>query len=67
MYLCCTGGAVGASSILLILPDSIKRNITKDIKPPSGIVVAIIVNMGSVSLRKPALKIAELFNSYQKI
>ena len=60
------GAAVGGSSILLILPNSVKRNIyddMQDISPPNGVVVAILVNMGSVNLRKPALKIAHLFNS----
>jgi hypothetical protein len=61
---------VGASSILLILPNSVKKNlfdVTQDSPLPNGVVVAILVNMGSVNLRRPALKIAQLFNSYQKI
>jgi hypothetical protein len=63
----CAGGAVGASSILLILPNSVEKNmnddVAEDIPPPNGVVVAILVNIGSVSLIQPALKIAHLFNS----
>ncbi len=70
MYLCSyAGAAVGGSSILLILPNSVKKNIydvAQDIPPPNGVVVAILVNMGSVSLRKPALKVAQLFDGYPK-
>ena len=61
---------MGASSILLILPNSVQKNlfdVTRDSPLPNGVVVAILVNMGSVSLRRPALKIAQLFNSYQKM
>ena len=55
---------MGGSSILLILPSSVKNtnDVAQDIPPPNGVVVAILVNMGGVSLRKPALKIAQLFN-----
>ena len=55
---------MGASSILLILPNSVndKKDVAQGIPPPNGVVVAILVNMGGVSLRKPALKIAQLFN-----
>lgn len=51
-----TGNAVGASSILLILPQ-------KKIKgsPPQGVVVALLTNMTRVSLQKVAMEIAELF------
>jgi hypothetical protein len=71
MYLCSyAGAAVGGSSILLILPNSVKKNIydvaVQDIPPPNGVVVAILVNMGSVNLRKPALKVAQLFDGYPK-
>ncbi|CAB4008947.1 Hypothetical predicted protein, partial [Paramuricea clavata] len=65
-----SGGAVGASSILLILPNSVNKNlfdVTQESPLPNGVVVAILVNMGSVSLRRPALKIAQLFNCHQKM
>lgn len=51
-----TGSAVGASSILLILPQKEARG-----SPPQGVVVALLTNMISVSLRKVAMEIAELF------
>lgn len=59
-----TGGAVGASSVLLILPPSQEKDPNKPghlAAPPKGVVVAIIVNMISVSLAKTALQIAKLF------
>ena len=83
-----TGGAVGASSVLLILPTrnsqlanettiklehedrgSVKsdhtvkdfhKELPKD-SPPNGVVVAIIVNLTSVGLRKTAYDIAKMF------
>nr|XP_034986384.1 serine beta-lactamase-like protein LACTB, mitochondrial [Zootoca vivipara] len=58
-----TGGAVGASSILLILPeepDSEASN-SDPLVPPKGVVVTIICNMQSVSLNSTALKIAMEF------
>lgn len=55
-----TGGAVGASSILLILPQQEGRG-----SPPQGVVVALLTNMISVDLRKVALEIAELFEKSQ--
>ncbi|KAK7475774.1 hypothetical protein BaRGS_00032995 [Batillaria attramentaria] len=63
-YVSHTGGAVGASSVLLILPSTQDEELGKcgDLPvPPRGVVVAIIVNMISVSLCKTALKIAKLF------
>ena len=54
-----TGGAVGASSALVVLP---RRNVDQHRAPPQGIVVAIIVNMQSASLNKSAIKIAKLFD-----
>jgi serine beta-lactamase-like protein LACTB, mitochondrial len=65
-----TGGAVGASSALVILPrksedvtDSPPENTSQLPLPPRGVVVAIIVNMQSASLNKTALKVAKLFDS----
>lgn len=62
-YVSHTGGAIGASSVLLLLP----RNSTtptpssKDSPSAQGIVVAVIVNMQSVGLNQTALEIAQLF------
>ncbi|KAG8197639.1 hypothetical protein JTE90_001569 [Oedothorax gibbosus] len=58
-----TGAAIGASSVLLILP----KNISKDeyLKPellPKGIAVTIICNMQSVGLAQTALRIAKEFD-----
>ena len=71
-----TGGAVGASSVLLILPSDggLSKNGGKMLSaesekvalhriPPQGIVVAILVNMMSVGLNKTALEIAKNFEN----
>lgn len=63
MYVSHSGGAVGASSVLLVLPqmemsgDDVKALI------PRGVCVSIIVNKQSVGLTKTALKVAKLFDS----
>lgn len=54
-----TGGAIGASSVLLILPR--KKVSMDDPYKVQGVVVTIIVNMQSVGLNKTALEIAQLF------
>ncbi|XP_061450717.1 serine beta-lactamase-like protein LACTB, mitochondrial [Rhineura floridana] len=58
-----TGGAVGASSVLLILPEESDSEAAKGgpLMPPHGVVVTIICNMQSVSLDSTALKIAMEF------
>ncbi|XP_004485209.3 serine beta-lactamase-like protein LACTB, mitochondrial isoform X1 [Dasypus novemcinctus] len=53
-----TGGAVGASSVLLILPEELDGEATNNKIPPRGIIVSIICNMQSVGLNSTALKIA---------
>ncbi|XP_073508810.1 serine beta-lactamase-like protein LACTB, mitochondrial [Phyllobates terribilis] len=53
-YVSHTGGAVGASSVLLILPE--EDNETTIL--PSGVVVTIIANMQGTGLNTTALKIA---------
>lgn len=61
-YVSHTGGAVGTSSVLLVLP-------SEEIDPgpgqipvlPQGVVVSIMVNMQSVGLNTTALKIAHEF------
>lgn len=56
-----TGGAVGASSVLLIYPRK-KENMMAD-NLPQGVVVAIICNMQSVGLSKLATDIAKIFET----
>ncbi|KAJ7311297.1 hypothetical protein JRQ81_006913 [Phrynocephalus forsythii] len=58
-----TGGAVGASSVLLILPGELDSEPADGppLIPPQGVVVTIICNMQSVSLNSTALKIAMEF------
>ncbi|XP_037689695.1 serine beta-lactamase-like protein LACTB, mitochondrial [Choloepus didactylus] len=57
-----TGGAVGASSVLLILPEELDEDATNSKVPPRGIIVSIICNMQSVGLNSTALKIALEFD-----
>ncbi|XP_076081665.1 serine beta-lactamase-like protein LACTB, mitochondrial [Mytilus galloprovincialis] len=73
-YVSHTGGAIGASSVLLILPSqnygkqeetSSEEKYGKQSDPPQGIVVTIITNMGSVGLNRVALEIAKSFESIE--
>ncbi|XP_001374581.1 serine beta-lactamase-like protein LACTB, mitochondrial [Monodelphis domestica] len=59
-----TGGAVGASSVLLILPEDLEVETTDNRMtiPPRGVIVTIICNMQSVGLNSTALKIALEFD-----
>ena len=63
--LCCrhTGGAVGASSVLLIRPGSQEFVQTANASGtlPKGIVVAMIANQENVGLSETAMKIASEF------
>ncbi|XP_069480567.1 serine beta-lactamase-like protein LACTB, mitochondrial isoform X2 [Ambystoma mexicanum] len=63
-YVSHTGGAVGASSVLLILPEESETSHTgcAASHPPRGVVVSIISNMQSVGLNSTALKIAKEFD-----
>lgn len=59
-----SGGAVGASSVLLILPEEWDSGATTGggtLTPPKGVVVTVICNMQSISLSKTALQIAMEF------
>ena len=56
-----TGGAIGASSVLLVLPEKGRNEHEEELCPPKGVVVAIVVNMISVGLNSTALKIAKIF------
>ena len=61
-YVSHTGGAVGASSVLLVLPSE-ETVQTHGQCPaiPRGVVVTIMTNMQSVGLNSTALKIAQEF------
>lgn len=61
-YISHTGAAVGASSVLLILPLSGKSKSSSK-QPPCGIVVSMIVNLPGIGLNKTALQIAQLFQN----
>ncbi|XP_077591227.1 serine beta-lactamase-like protein LACTB, mitochondrial [Stigmatopora nigra] len=58
-YVSHTGGAVGASSVLLVLPSEEMEQ--GEIGLPKGVVVSILTNMQSVGLNCTALKIAHEF------
>lgn len=62
-YVSHTGGAVGASSVLLVLPcEEIEKCHGQTPLLPQGVVVSIITNMQSVGLNTTALKIAHEFD-----
>ncbi|XP_078541402.1 serine beta-lactamase-like protein LACTB, mitochondrial [Lissotriton helveticus] len=63
-YVSHTGGAVGGSSVLLILPEESDTSHpdTDGHLPPRGVVVSLITNMQSVGLNSTALKIAREFD-----
>ncbi|XP_051546075.1 serine beta-lactamase-like protein LACTB, mitochondrial isoform X2 [Myxocyprinus asiaticus] len=61
-YVSHTGGAVGASSVLLVLPRESAQVTDQKLTPPQGLVVTIITNMQSVGLNATALKIAQEFD-----
>ncbi|XP_069702257.1 serine beta-lactamase-like protein LACTB, mitochondrial isoform X1 [Periplaneta americana] len=68
-----TGGAVGASSVLLMVPvtpsESSSKTLTEgplsdsaaEICIPSGVMVAVIVNMQDIGLQHLALDVAAIF------
>lgn len=60
-YVSHSGGAAGASSVLLILPRT-DEAVTSD-KPVRGIVVSMIANLQNVGLHRTALEIAKVFES----
>ncbi|XP_040893723.1 serine beta-lactamase-like protein LACTB, mitochondrial isoform X3 [Toxotes jaculatrix] len=63
-----TGGAVGASSVLLVLPSE-EIDLRQGQSPllPQGVVVTIITNMQSVGLNSTALKIAHEFDKARRL
>lgn len=67
-YVSHTGGAVGASSVLLVLPSE-ELDQPRGQVPllPQGVVVSIIANMQSVRLHRTAFKIAHEFDKARSI
>ncbi|XP_034391504.1 serine beta-lactamase-like protein LACTB, mitochondrial isoform X2 [Cyclopterus lumpus] len=67
-YVSHTGGAVGASSVLLVLPsEEMDENQGQTPLLPRGVVVTIITNMQSVGLNSTALKIAHEFDKARSL
>ncbi|XP_070687064.1 serine beta-lactamase-like protein LACTB, mitochondrial [Pempheris klunzingeri] len=67
-YVSHTGGAVGASSVLLVLPsEETDKCQGQTTLLPRGVVVAIITNMQSVGLNSTALKIAHEFDKARRL
>ncbi|XP_059496095.1 serine beta-lactamase-like protein LACTB, mitochondrial isoform X2 [Stegostoma tigrinum] len=66
-YLSHTGGAVGASSVLLLLPRRRPTGASEAGAPPHGVVVSILCNLQSVNLNSTALKIAFEFDKVQVV
>ncbi|XP_029951192.1 serine beta-lactamase-like protein LACTB, mitochondrial isoform X2 [Salarias fasciatus] len=67
-YVSHTGGAVGASSVLLVLPSEEIRECQGETPVlPQGVVVTIITNMQSVGLNLTALKIAHEFDKAKSV
>lgn len=64
-YISHTGGAIGASSALVLLPKETSG--IGSMKPPEGVVVAIIANMQSVGMNKVALEIAKSFEGLGQV
>ena len=63
-YAAHTGGAVGASSVLLIYPRKLEKDENHETAAeclPQGIVVAILCNMQNVGMSKLALDVAKIF------
>ncbi|XP_069019614.1 serine beta-lactamase-like protein LACTB, mitochondrial isoform X1 [Embiotoca jacksoni] len=67
-YVSHTGGAVGASSVLLVLPnEEVAQRQGETPLLPQGVVVTIITNMQSVGLNYTALKIAHEFDKARSV
>lgn len=63
-----TGAAIGASSVLLILPRVENELPSSNYdKPVRGIVVSMIANLQSVGLNQTALEIAQLFDKVVEV
>ncbi|KAM7414577.1 hypothetical protein PAMA_019409 [Pampus argenteus] len=67
-YVSHTGGAVGASSVLLVLPsEETEQHQGQTPLLPQGVVVTILTNMQSVGLNSTALKIAREFDKARSL
>ncbi|MEQ2264360.1 hypothetical protein XENORESO_002148 [Xenotaenia resolanae] len=67
-YVSHTGGAVGASSVLLVLPsEELDQHQGQTFFLPQGVVVTIITNIQSVGLNSTALKIAHQFDKARNV
>lgn len=67
-YVSHTGGAVGASSVLLVLPsEEVEQQEGRSPALPQGVVVTIITNMQSVGLTSTALQIALQFDRVRSL
>nr|XP_020466799.1 serine beta-lactamase-like protein LACTB, mitochondrial [Monopterus albus] len=67
-YMSHTGGAVGASSVLLVLPsEEIDQHQGRTPFLPQGVVVTILTNMQSVGLHSTALKVAHEFDKARSL
>lgn len=60
-YVYHTGGAIGACSVLLVLPRSQSLKTKSCVGPPQGVCVAILCNLQGINLEPVALKIAQEF------
>ncbi|KAM4734872.1 serine beta-lactamase-like protein LACTB, mitochondrial isoform 2-T2 [Anableps anableps] len=67
-YVSHTGGSVGASSVLLVLPsEEIDQRQGQTLFLPQGVVVSIMTNIQSVGLNSTALKIAHQFDKARSV
>jgi len=61
-YVTHTGGAIGASSVLLVAPQPVQQGV----RAPQGVVVAILCNMQGVGLNKLATDLAKTFHGFDQ-
>eukprot|EP00090_Calanus_glacialis_P021436 TRINITY_DN33065_c0_g1_i1.p1 TRINITY_DN33065_c0_g1~~TRINITY_DN33065_c0_g1_i1.p1 ORF type:complete len:623 (-),score=236.77 TRINITY_DN33065_c0_g1_i1:72-1940(-) len=61
-YVSHTGGAIGASSVLLVAPQPVQEGV----RLPQGVVVAILCNMQGVGLNKLAADLAKTFQGFDQ-
>lgn len=65
-YVSHTGGAIGASSVLLVYPSKLVPSISdekEESRNVEGVVVAMIANLQNVGLNQTALEIAQTFDA----
>lgn len=64
-YVYHTGGAVGATSCLLIKPDN--KNLNADKAKPQGVVVAVLCNyQDTTEIAKFTLQLAKIYDEWKK-